>query len=93
LLPHQSPPAPELQVRVSEIELPLITRSNVNYQLQWASKLTGDTPLAQPTNWNNLSRRIPGDGTVLKLHDRVPFGEPSRLYRFITNCLPLPAQP
>jgi hypothetical protein len=76
-------PGPELNIRVSEVELSWNSLSNETYRVEYRSELTTNT-------WTPL-RCILGDGQIVRTYDRAPLTEPRRFYRLVlTNCVPGP---
>lgn len=61
-------------IRFSEAEISWQSVSNTLYRVEYSSDLT--------TNfWTTLSNSISGDGTVLRVTDKIPVGESRRFYR------------
>jgi hypothetical protein len=72
-------PAPNLGLRVSQVELCWETATNAVYQLQYRSALTGDIWVAfYPGFW-------PGTGGMMCTNDAVLAGQPARFYRLIVT--------
>jgi len=69
--------APLLSIRVSEVELCWPTISNMVYQVQYVSSLSGDT-------WKDLGAPITATGATLCVTDAVPAGRPQRFYRVLS---------
>ena len=68
---------PFLATRVSEVELCWSSDSNRTYQVQYRSDLTTNL-------WTNLGPPIAGRGLRSCTFDRVPPGQPQRIYRVVT---------
>ena len=66
-----------LSIRCSQVELCWQSATNVIYQLQYQSALTGG-------QWTNLGAPIPGDGSRKCVTDPIAEGEPHRFYRTVT---------
>jgi hypothetical protein len=72
------PAEPCLSIRVSQVELCWLSRTNKVYQLQYRSTLTTNV-------WTNLGTSLPGDGSALCTYDAVAPGEPRRFYRVVVS--------
>jgi len=68
---------PFLTIRVSEVELCWSSDSNRTYQVQYRSDLTTNL-------WTNLGPPIAGSGPTSCTVQRVPAGQPQRMYRVLT---------
>jgi hypothetical protein len=66
-----------LTIRCSQTEMCWQSATNVTYQLQYQSALTGG-------QWTNLGAPIPGDGSRKCVTDAIAEGEPQRFYRTVT---------
>jgi hypothetical protein len=72
-------PAPNLGLRVSQVELCWETATNAVYQLQYRSAVTGANWVAvYPVFW-------PGTGGIMCTNDAVFAGQPSRFYRLLVT--------
>lgn len=72
------PTCPELGIRVSQVELFWLSRSNRLYQIQYRSDLTTNM-------WADLGTPLLGTGSTNALYDGVLIGQPQRFYRIV--CL------
>lgn len=68
---------PTAAIRVSEVEVCWDSLSNRTYQVQYRSTLTSNS-------WMNLGLPLAGTGSTNCVADKVPRGEPQRVYRVIT---------
>jgi len=68
--------AATLSIRCSQVELCWQSATNVNYQLQYQSAITGG-------QWTNLGVPIAGDGSRQCATDAIAEGEPHRFYRTV----------
>ena len=66
-----------LSIRCSQVEMCWQSATNVIYQLQYQSALTGG-------QWTNLGAPISGDGTRKCVTDAIAENEPHRFYRTVT---------
>jgi hypothetical protein len=76
------PAEPGLRIRVSQVEVCWDAEPGVPYQVEYRSTLT--TNIWRPLNTNCSL----GNGSVFCVSDAIPFGEPQRFYRLVTNCIP-----
>ena len=65
-----------LSIRLSQVELCWQSATNVSYQLQYQSALTGG-------QWTDLGAPIVGDGSRKCVTDAIAEGEPRRFYRTV----------
>jgi hypothetical protein len=70
--------APQISIRVSEVELCWPTVTNVLYQLQYRTNLATNT-------WTNLGGQLPGTGAPVCFKVAVDAGSPQRFFRVVTS--------
>ena len=68
---------PVMSIRVSQVEVCWQSATNISYQLQYQSALTGG-------QWTNLGTPFPGDGSRKCITDAIAESEPQRSYRTVT---------
>lgn len=79
---HTEPRGPFLSIRISEVEVCWTSVTNSTYRVEYRSDLTTNT-------WATLSNCVASAGTETCIYDKVPRGQPQRLYRVVvTNCVP-----
>jgi hypothetical protein len=72
----------QMSIRVQQVEICWSSRPNAVYQVEYRSTLPGSA-------WTPLVSSIVATGTTMRVHDSVPSGEFSRIYRVL---LPEPAR-
>jgi hypothetical protein len=70
--------APNLAIRLSQVELSWNTMDTVIYQVQYRSELTTNL-------WTDLGSTITGDGSIKLFTDAITPGEPKRFYQIVTR--------
>lgn len=65
---------PTVSIRVSEVEISWNSESNRTYQVQYRSDIGKNS-------WTNLGGPVAALGPAASVFDRVPAGQPQRLYR------------
>lgn len=73
--------APQLSIRVSQVELCWDTLANTVYEVQYSSSLTTNV-------WRPLVGAVVGDGSRLCVTDVVLLDQPQKLYRVIVKDSP-----
>ena len=72
-------PPPERPIRIdlhiTEVTICWESELNREYQLQYQSR--------DRREWTNLGSPVAGTGAIICIPDRVPVGEPQRVYRVI----------